>query len=183
MLLLMFKFRNVGFNKGWKLIKDDLQTNHFIPLGICGMLPLTLVFIAVSLKNIYISFIHQINSSLYFHWLRSHSLTVSKWFSIHNLFTSTSSIAWEGFTLRQPHWPSFKKHLLYGFDRGSKLISMLVKQVLQLQQIFCRRALLTRSHHLKVRLAIVPFSFTPRPPCSSHCRQRSLRRSQKFAAT
>ena len=29
----------------------------------------------------------------------------------------------------------FETHLLHGFDRRAKLISMLVKQVLQLQQI------------------------------------------------
>ena len=172
----MLMLRNVVCNKGWNLIKDDLQTTHFIPFGICGMLPLPLVCIAILLEILH--FFPQIDFFFYFHWL-SHSLTASKWFSIHNLFTSTSSIAF----IRRFYIGFFETHLLHGFDRRAKLISMLVKQVLQLQQIFWRRALFTSSHHLKARLAFVSSWFSPRLPCSSHCRQRSLHRSQKSAAT
>ena len=41
-------------------------------------------------------------------------------------------------------------HLLHSFDRGAQFFSVLVKQVLELQQIFRRRALLSSTHHLSL---------------------------------
>ena len=41
-------------------------------------------------------------------------------------------------------------HLLHSFDRGAQFISVLVKQVLELQQIFRRRALLSSTDHLSL---------------------------------
>ena len=47
-------------------------------------------------------------------------------------------------------------NLFYSFDGRAKLISVLVEQVLQLQQIFRRRALFACSNHLKAWLGFVP---------------------------
>lgn len=136
------------------LTKDDLQTAHFISQLESMVCHPRLFVLGVAVLLEILHFIHP----FYFHWL-----------SLSEPFPNCIKVLLHPQLVRFHLVHCLRFHivtttlsfgeavnLFYSFDRGAKLISVLVEQVLQLQQIFRRRALFACSDHLKAWLGFFP---------------------------